>query len=103
MKTTLLALVTTLVTRASLAAQDQQFVRMWENAQKLKPARVTSVERIAPASEPRTPFVLPGAVLDAAGKPAANIGVFAYQTDDTGLYAQPGAQDPWRLTGWAVT
>src|SRR5262245_35056068 len=101
MKTTLLALVTTLVTVASLAAQ-QDFARMWENAQKLKPARVTSVERIAPASEPGTPFVVRGTILDAAGKPAANIGVFAYQTDSTGLYAQPGASDPWRLKGWAV-
>src|SRR5262245_33329115 len=103
MKKTLVALVTMLVTSASLAAQDQSFARMWENAQKLKPARVTSSERIAPASEPGTPFVMRGTVLDAAGKPAGNVAVFAYQTDATGLYAQAGAADPWRLKGWAVT
>lgn len=103
MKTTLAALVTVLVTAGTLGAQDQPFARMWENAQKLKPARVTSTERIAPASEPGTPFVVHGTVLDAAGKPASSVGVFAYQTDNTGLYAQPGAADPWRLKGWAVT
>ena len=103
MKHTLLVLVTTLVTGASLAAQDQQWLRMWETAQKAKPARVTSSERIAAASEPGTPFVVRGTVVDTAGKPAGNVQVFAYQTDNTGLYAQPGAADPWRLKGWAVT
>jgi len=103
MKNTLLALITTLVTGAALAAQGQDFASMWENAQKLKPARVTSSERIASASEPGTPFLMRGTVLDTAGKPAAGVAVFAYQTDSTGLYAQPGASDPWRLKGWAVT
>ena len=102
MKKPLLALVTALVTSASLAAQNE-FARMWEDAQKLKPARVGSSERIAPASEPGTPFLVHGTVLDTAGKPAARVEVFAYQTDHTGLYAQPGASDPWRLKGWAVT
>ena len=102
MKKPLLVLITTLVTGASLAAQ-QDFAGMWENAQKLKPARVTSSKRIAPASEPGTPFLMRGTVLDTAGNPAAGVAVFAYQTDGTGLYAQPGASDPWRLKGWAVT
>jgi protocatechuate 3,4-dioxygenase beta subunit len=98
MKTTLLAFVTLAIT-----AQDTSFVRMWEEAQKLKPARVTSIERIAPVAEPGTPFVMRGTVVDPAGRPAGNVGVFAYQTDNTGLYAQTGASDPWRLKGWAVT
>ena len=93
MKTTLAALVTVLVTAGPIGAQEQ-FARMWENAQKLKPARVTSIERIAPASEPGTPFVVHGTVLDAAGKPAPGVSAFAYQTDNTGLYAQPGARTP---------
>jgi len=41
---------------------------MWEEAQKLKPARVTSIERIAPVSEPGTPLVMRGTVVDADGR-----------------------------------
>jgi protocatechuate 3,4-dioxygenase beta subunit len=104
MKTTILALVTTLVTAAaSLSAQDQQWLRMWENAQNLKPARLTSTERIGPADQPGIPFILRGVVQDPSGKPAAGVEVFAYQTDTHGIYAPPGAADPWPLKGWAVT
>jgi len=102
MRTTLATLVTVLITLTGIAAQDQQ-TRMWTEAQKLKPARVTSTERIAPASEPGTPFVLHGTVTDPAGKPLGGVEVFAYHTDNTGLYAAQGAADPWRLKGWAVT
>jgi len=103
MKTKLLALVTTLVTLAPASAQDQQWLRMWENAQKLKPARVGSSERIAPANQAGIPFVVRGTVLDPSGKPATGVEVFAYQTDTHGVYAPPGSADPWPLKGWAVT
>jgi protocatechuate 3,4-dioxygenase beta subunit len=103
MKTKILALVTTLVTAASLSAQDQQWLRMWENAQKLKPARVTSSERIGPMSQAGIPFVVHGVVLDPSGKPLGDVEVFAYQTDTHGIYAPPGAADPWPLKGWALT
>ena len=103
MKTTLFSLVTAFVTTGSLFAQDAQWLRMWENAQKLKPARVTSAERIAPRAEPGIPFTVRAVVLDSAGRPAPNVEVFAYQTDQHGVYAAPGAPDPWRLKGWAVT
>ena len=103
MKTKLLALVTTLVTVASLSAQDTQWLRMWENAQKLKPARVTSSERIAPANQAGIPFVVRGVVQDPSGKPLGGVEVFAYQTDTNGIYAAPGAADPWPLKGWALT
>jgi protocatechuate 3,4-dioxygenase beta subunit len=103
MKTKLLALVTTLVTAASLSAQDTQWLRMWENAQKLKPARVSSTERIAPANQTGIPFVVHGVVHDPTGKPLGGVEVFAYQTDTNGIYAPPGAADPWPLKGWAVT
>lgn len=103
MKTTLLGLVTALVTTAAPAAQDTQWLRMWENAQKLKPATITSSERIAPAAEPGIPFTVRAQVLDSAGKPLPGVDVFAYQTDQHGIYAAPGAADPWRLKGWAVT
>ena len=101
MKTTILLLVTALVTCAhALGVQDDQ---QFDAAQKLKPARVTSSERIAPAGEPGTPFLVRATLLDPTGKPAAGVQVFAYQTDRTGIYAAPGAADPWRLKGWAVT
>jgi protocatechuate 3,4-dioxygenase beta subunit len=101
MKTTFLTLVTALVTIAAPAAQNAP--QLFEAAQKLKPARVSSSERIAPATEPGTPFLVRATLLDPAGKPAAGVQVFAYQTDRTGIYAAPGAADPWRLKGWAVT
>lgn len=69
MKTTFLALVTTLVTCAALSAQDAQF----DAAQTLKPARVTSTERIASAAEPGIPFVVRTTLLDPHGKPAAGV------------------------------
>jgi protocatechuate 3,4-dioxygenase beta subunit len=101
MKTTILALVTALVTVAAPAAQNDR--QVFDAAQKLKPARVTSSERIAPATEPGTPFLVHTTLLDPAGKPAAGVEVFAYQTDRAGIYAAPGAADQWRLKGWAVT
>jgi protocatechuate 3,4-dioxygenase beta subunit len=105
MKLKLLALVTAFATTivTPLAAQDTHWLRMWDNAQKLRPARLTSVERIAPASEPGIPMTVRAVILDAAGKPAPNVEVFAYQTDQHGIYAPPGAADPWRLKGWAIT
>ena len=102
MKRTALVLPVLLLTATALAAQ-QSAQQMFDAAQKLKPARLTSVERIAPASESGTPFVVKGVVLDTTGKPAAGAEVFAYHTDKTGLYAAPGAADPWRLKGWAIT
>src|SRR6187549_164844 len=102
MKTTILAFVTALVTAAALAAQSTT-LQQWEAARKLKPARVSSIERIAPAGEPGTPFVVHGTVVDPGGKPAAGVEVLAYHTDNTGIYAAQGAADPWRLKGWAVT
>jgi protocatechuate 3,4-dioxygenase beta subunit len=99
MKTLFVILVTALVTPGPAIAQDAPF----DAAQRLKPANVTSTARIAPSSEPGTPFVVRGTLLDPSGKPAPGVDVFAYHTDRTGIYAAPGASDPWRLKGWAVT
>jgi hypothetical protein len=93
MKTTFLGLVTAFVIAATLAAQDSQWLRMWENAQQQKPAQLTSSERIAPASQAGIPFAVRGVVQDPSGKPAAGVEVFAYQTDTHGIYAPPGAAD----------
>jgi protocatechuate 3,4-dioxygenase beta subunit len=85
------------------ASPDPRFVQMWEAAQRLRPATLVSVARIAPGREPGTPLVITGVVLDTTGRPAAGVEVFAYHTDATGRYAAAGAADPWRLKGWAVT
>ena len=101
MTTKTLVLVTALVTSTHAYAQSGQ--QQFDAAQKLKPAAVTSSGRIAAAGEPGTPFLVRATILDPGGKPAPGVQVFAYQTDRTGIYNAPGAADPWRLKGWAVT
>ena len=103
MNTPLAVLVTALVTTASIGAQSAEWMRDWRKAQTLKPARVSSSERIAPVNEPGTPLTVRGRVLLPSGDPAAGIEIFAYHTDHRGIYAPEGAADPWRLKGWAVT
>ena len=56
-----------------------------------------------PGIRTRHPVHRPRGDSDAAGKPVPGVDVFAYQTDQHGIYAAPGAADPWRLKGWAVT
>ena len=86
-------------------AQDVEFLRAWDRAQKAKPAQLTSKARIAPAGEPGTPLVIRGQVFQRDGKtPAPGITVFAYHTDRSGLYDKPEAgPHSWRLKGWALT
>jgi Dioxygenase len=81
-------------------AVDARFLRMWESAQKERPAHLASSARIAPDGEPGTPMTVRGLVLRPDGGPAAGTVVFAYHTDRGGVYAKPG--DVWRLKGWAV-
>jgi protocatechuate 3,4-dioxygenase beta subunit len=90
---------------ATALAVDARFVRMWEAAQRERPARLASAARIAPPGEPGQSQVVRGRVLQAdGGRPAAGVVVFAYQTDDSGVYAKPGLEGrPWRLKGWART
>lgn len=84
---------------ATAVAQDVDWVRAWETAQKGRPANVPTAGRIAPRSEPGTPLVVHGRVLNGA-KPVPNVVVFAYQTDRTGVYNRRGSPG-WRLQGWA--
>ena len=90
----IIALVATFV-----VAQDFDWVREWERAQRGRPANVPSIARIAHAAEPGTPLIVHGRVLNGS-KPAPNVVVFAYQTDRTGVYNHKG-QRGWRLQGWA--
>jgi protocatechuate 3,4-dioxygenase beta subunit len=84
---------------SSALAQDADWVRAWEAAQKGRPANVPKVGRIATASEPGTPLVVHGRVFNGT-KPAPNVVVFAYQTDSSGVYNRKGSPG-WRLSGWA--
>jgi protocatechuate 3,4-dioxygenase beta subunit len=104
MRKALSALVTTFILGVALHARvDPVFLRQWNDAQKQRPSTVTSSGRIAPVTEPGTPFIIHGQVIDVEGKPAPAVEIFAYHTDGTGVYAKPGATDPWRLKGWAIT
>lgn len=76
-------------------------MREWERAQEQRPAVIPSVARIAPPEEPGVPLVVHGRVFRSDGTtPAANVVVFAYQTDASGVYNTPG-KSGWRLRGWA--
>lgn len=91
---TFLVLVSTFV-----VAQDLDWVREWERARRRRPANVPPIARIAPPSEPGTPLIVHGRVLNGS-KSAPNVVVFAYQADRTGVYNHKG-QRGWRLQGWA--
>lgn len=73
------------------------------------PAQLAAQARIGPLGELGEPLHIAGTVFDAAGRPAAGIVVYAYQTDAEGHYppdearrGQPGARHG-RLRAWART
>lgn len=65
--------------------------------------------RIAPRDEPGDPMVIEGIVHDARGNPASGVVVYAYHTDDDGIYPPderfPGtaAYRHGRLRAWVET
>jgi protocatechuate 3,4-dioxygenase beta subunit len=86
-------------------AQDVEFIRAWERAQREKPAVLKSRARIAPVDEPGIPLTMRGRVFRSDGRtPAPGITVFAYHTDRNGLYEERSkGPHAWRLRGWAKT
>jgi protocatechuate 3,4-dioxygenase beta subunit len=90
---------------ALLAQVDADWLRMWTEAQAQRPAALSHAGRIAAPGEPGTPLVVHGLVLGLdETTPAADVVVFAYQTDEDGVYSGPGKPGkPWRLQGWART
>jgi len=99
-----LSLVTLIVTTTTFAAQDVEYIRAVERAQQQRPSSLTSTGRIAPASEPGSPLVVRGQLLNVDGSPAAGAVVFAYQTDRGGLYdKRENGPHSWRLRGWVKT
>lgn len=84
-------------------AQDPEFVRMWQEAQRSRPDVIERVGRIAPPAEPGEPLrILGTAWLEDRKTPARGAVIFAYQTDAEGLYHEPRAST-WRLRGWTRT
>jgi protocatechuate 3,4-dioxygenase beta subunit len=99
-----LSFVTLLITVAPLHAQDVEYQRAVERAQKARPATLSSTARIAPTTEPGTPLVVRGQLLGLNGSPVANAVVFAYHTDREGLYdRRENGPHSWRLRGWVKT
>jgi protocatechuate 3,4-dioxygenase beta subunit len=94
----------TLLTPLVTDAQDREFVRALEAAQRDRPKTLSSKSRIAPASEPGDPLVVHGRAVGEDGtSPIGGAVVFAYQTDREGLYNRRNAPHEWRLRGWAQT
>jgi protocatechuate 3,4-dioxygenase beta subunit len=104
MKTPLLCLLSLLFV-TSLVAQDYEFIRALEAAQKARPSQVASVARIAPESEPGPALVIHGRAFQEDGTtPLTDAVVFAYHTGVDGRYDKPGSPaHSWRLKGWART
>ena len=88
----------------TLSAQDVEYMRALEQAQKQRPATLTAAARIAPTTEPGQPLTVRGQLLNVNGSPAANTIVFAYHTDREGLYdKRENGPHSWRLRGWVKT
>lgn len=66
------------------------------------PATLTASARIAPASEPGAPLVIAGVVRTPDGKAAKGVIVYAYHTDNTGIYPRATTRHG-ALRGWART
>ena len=95
--------ILTVVAAVAVTAQDSDWVRMWEDAQRQRPKTVSTRSRIATESENGIPMTIRGRVVLADGRtPAANATVFAYQTDANGVYNTASSRG-WRLRGWART
>lgn len=100
------ALVAGILLASGASAQvDSHWLEMWREAQAHRPASLASTGRIAPEGEPGTPLVIHGQVVAPDGRtPVPGTTVFAYQTDEDGIYSGPGKPgSPWRLQGWVVT
>lgn len=90
----------------SLGQVDPFWLRSWNAAQEHRPVELTSSSRIAPESEPGTPLLIRGAVVEPDGRtPARGVVVHAYHRDNRGF--DFGLDDSelttWRLQGWART
>jgi len=101
-----LCLLGVLACRQSMAQADPFWLKSWNEAQKSRPAQLTSTGRIAPATEPGTSLVIRGEIFKPDGRtPAPGVVVHAYHRDRDGFDFGPNdrALTTWRLQGWVRT
>jgi protocatechuate 3,4-dioxygenase beta subunit len=67
------------------------------------PDNITTNARIAPLDEPGEPLRLTGQVQDAAARPVSGVIVYAYQTNQKGVYSVDENTKRLRLRGWSMT
>jgi len=104
MRRLLFPLLLTCALSPALLAIDVEFLRAWESTQSKRPASISSISSIAPASEPGTKLTIHGRVTGVDGQPVPDAIVFAWQTDAAGVYDRRGAAvHSWRLHGWVRT
>lgn len=94
-----------LAVACATAQVDQDWLEKWNESQSHRPKVLTSHSRIAAADEPGTALVIQGRILHPDGStPEPGAVVFAYHTDNTGVYYAPGStKRSYRLRGWAKT
>jgi len=93
------------VSACAVAAVDQHWLELWNAAQARRPTTLTAHSRVAGPEEPGTAMVIKGLVVRPDGiTPEVGAIVFAYHTDNTGVYFAPGSdRRDYRLKGWAKT
>ncbi|MBT8184120.1 MAG: hypothetical protein KJN76_04725 [Eudoraea sp.] len=84
---------------------DQRWLESWNEANKTKPSKISSVSRIALENEPGTPLIIKGIILNPDDTPAKGVIVHAYHRDVQGydFGEKDSAYTTWRLQGWAKT
>jgi protocatechuate 3,4-dioxygenase, beta subunit len=101
-----LALLLGAMSAVCIAQVDPFWMRSWNEAQKSRPPELHATARIAPESEPGTPLIIHGVVVEPDGRtPARGVVVHAYHRDQKGFDfgANDSASSTWRLQGWAKT
>ena len=94
---------------AEVARPDLYQCEGCEGALEADPAKLTANAKIAPADEPGERMLIKGIVYGSDGQtPAANVIIYAYQTNAQGYYANGTPQTEasrrhGRLRGWAKT
>ena len=102
----LLLVVGLLSARQSMSQPDPFWLESWNEAQRTRPAEMTSAGRIASANEPGVPLHIQGQIVEPDGRtPARDVVVHAYHRDHDGFDFGKDDREltTWRLQGWAVT
>lgn len=92
--------------RESMSQADPFWLKSWNEAQRTRPAQMTSASRIASANEPGIAMLIEGRIVEPDGQtPARNVVVHAYHRDNKGFDFGKDDREltTWRLQGWAVT